>query len=73
VRDQVVGRFLTPEFEQAIRNHVAHQRMLGRRIWDGYRCMRALRESDSERPPPRFAPVLIIGSERDQSTPPRSR
>ena len=73
VRDQVVGRFLTPEFRA--REPVTTSRIAGMveaTNPDGYiAACEALRESDlREAARTVRVPVLIVGSELDQSTPP---
>jgi 3-oxoadipate enol-lactonase len=73
VRDQVVGRFLTPEFRE--RDPVTTARIAGMieaTNADGYiAACEALRAADlrSDAKTVRV-PVMIVGSERDQSTPP---
>ena len=73
VRDQVVGRFLTPEFRARDPQTTSLiSGMLEATNPDGYiAACEALRESDLRADAARVrVPVLIIGSERDQSTPP---
>jgi len=73
VRDQVVGRFLTPEFRARDPETTSLiSGMLEATNPDGYiAACEALRESDLRADAARVrVPVLIIGSERDQSTPP---
>ena len=73
VRDQVVGRFLTPEFRARDPETTSLiGGMLEATNPDGYiAACEALRESDLRAAAARVrVPVLIIGSERDQSTPP---
>jgi 3-oxoadipate enol-lactonase len=73
VRDQVVGRFLTPEFRARDPETTSLiSGMLEATNPDGYiAACEALRESDLRADAESVqAPVLIIGSERDQSTPP---
>jgi 3-oxoadipate enol-lactonase len=73
VRDQVVGRFLTPEFRE--RDPITTARIAGMieaTSPDGYiAACEALRAADlrSDAASVRV-PVMIVGSERDQSTPP---
>jgi len=73
VRDQVVGRFLTPEFRARDPETTSLvSGMLEATNPDGYiAACKALRESDLRADAASVrVPVLIIGSERDQSTPP---
>jgi 3-oxoadipate enol-lactonase len=73
VRDQVVGRFLTPEFRARDPQTTSLiSGMLEATNPDGYiAACEALRESDLRSDAAKVrVPVLIIGSERDQSTPP---
>ena len=73
VRDQVAGRFLTPEFRARDPETTSLiGRMFDATNPDGYiAACEALRESDLRADSARVrVPVLIIGSERDQSTPP---
>jgi 3-oxoadipate enol-lactonase len=73
VRDQVVRRFLTPEFRARDPETTSLiGGMLEATNPDGYiATCEALRESDLRADGARVrVPVLIIGSERDQSTPP---
>ena len=73
VRDQVVGRFLTPEFRARDPETTSLIRgMLEATNPDGYiAACEALRESDLRADAASVrVPVLVIGSERDQSTPP---
>ena len=73
VRDQVVGRFLTPEFrarDPGTTSLIAE--MIEATSDAGYiAACEALRTIDLRRDAGRVrVPVLIVGSERDQSTPP---
>jgi 3-oxoadipate enol-lactonase len=73
VREQVVGRFLTPEFrdrDPATTALIAG--MIEATNPDGYiAACEALREADLRADARSVrAPVMIVGSERDQSTPP---
>jgi 3-oxoadipate enol-lactonase len=73
VRDQVVGRFLTPEFRARDPETTALiGGMIEATIPDGYiAACEALRATDLRADASRVrVPVLIVGSERDQSTPP---
>jgi 3-oxoadipate enol-lactonase len=73
VRNQVVRRFLTPEFRARDPDTTSLiSRMLEATNPDGYiAACEALRESDLRADAESVrVPVLIIGSERDQSTPP---
>jgi len=73
VRDQVVGRFLTPEFRARDPETTALiGAMIGATNPDGYvAACEALRATDLRAEATRVrVPVLIVGSERDQSTPP---
>lgn len=73
VRDQVVGRFLTPEFRAGDPETTAMiAGMLDATNAEGYiAACEALRASDLRSDASRVrVPVLIVGSERDQSTPP---
>ena len=73
VRDQVVGRFLTPEFRARDPETTAMiAGMLDATNAEGYiAACEALRASDLRSDASRVrVPVLIVGSERDQSTPP---
>jgi 3-oxoadipate enol-lactonase len=73
VRDQVVGRFLTPEFRARDPQTTSLiNGMFEATNTDGYiAACEALRESDLRADAAKVrVPVLIIGSERDQSTPP---
>jgi len=73
VRDQVVGRFLTPEFRAHDPEATALiAGMIEATDRDGYiAACEALRAVDLREDAKRVhVPVLIVGSERDQSTPP---
>ena len=73
VRDRVVRRFLTPEFRARDPETTAMiARMLDATNAEGYiAACEALRASDLRSDASRVrVPVLIVGSERDQSTPP---
>jgi len=73
VRDQVVGRFLTPEFRARDPETTALiAGMIESTNSDGYiAACEALRATDLRADASRVrVPVLIVGSERDQSTPP---
>ena len=73
VRDQVVGRFLTPEFRARDPETTALiSGMFGATNADGYiAACEALRANDLRADASKVRiPVLIVGSERDQSTPP---
>lgn len=73
VRDQVVGRFLTPEFRSRDpRTTALISGMLEATNPEGYiAACEALRASDLRAAARTVrVPVMIIGSERDQSTPP---
>ena len=73
VRDQVVGRFLTPEFRARDPEATALiAGMIEATNRDGYvAACEALRTVDLREDAKRVRmPVLIVGSERDQSTPP---
>ena len=73
VRDQVVGRFLTPEFRaRDLERTALIAGMIEATNPDGYiAACEALRATDLRADASRVrVPVLIVGSERDQSTPP---
>jgi 3-oxoadipate enol-lactonase len=73
VRDQVIGRFLTPEFRSRDpRTTALIAGMLEATNPEGYiAACEALRESDLRAAARTVrVPAMIIGSERDQSTPP---
>jgi len=73
VRDQVVGRFLTPEFRARDPETTALiAGMIEATNPEGYiAACEALRATDLRADASRVrVPVLIVGSERDQSTPP---
>ena len=73
VRDQVVGRFLTPEFRGRDPETAALlAEMIEATNDNGYiAACEALRATDLRADASRVrVPVLIVGSERDQSTPP---
>jgi 3-oxoadipate enol-lactonase len=73
VRDQVVGRFLTPEFRTRDPKTTALVAgMIEATIPEGYiAACEALRANDLRADASTVrVPVLIVGSERDQSTPP---
>jgi len=73
VRDHVVGRFLTPEFRERDRDTTALiAGMVEATNPDGYlAACEALRATDLRDDAKRVrVPVMIVGSERDESTPP---
>lgn len=73
VRDQVVGRFLTPEFRSRDPGTTAMvAAMIEATSDEGYvAACEALRATDLRADASRVrVPVLIVGSDRDQSTPP---